>query len=144
MSFSPPFAIRCQSQAHSFLSEGPAPGTALFRSTSPRSPPCPSPSLASLPVSNYCCEQMPSEHPVVVLSLSHVQLFCNPMDYNSPGSLSVAFPRQEYWSVLPCPPPGDLPDPGIKSTSLMSPALAGSFFTTRAIWEVPGSILGLA
>ena len=42
-------------------------------------------------------------------------------------SLSMAFPRQEYWSGLPCPHPGNLPDPGIKTASLMSPALeAGS------------------
>jgi len=37
---------------------------------------------------------------------------------------------------LPCPPPGDLPDPGIKLESLMSPALAGRFFTTSTTWEV--------
>ena len=40
--------------------------------------------------------------------------------------------RQEYWNGLPCPSPGDLPDPGIEPTSLMSPALAGRFFTTSA------------
>ena len=39
--------------------------------------------------------------------------------------LSMGFSRQEHWSGLPCPPPGDLPDPGIQSASLMSPALAG-------------------
>ena len=43
--------------------------------------------------------------------------------------LSVGFSRQEYWSGLSCPPPGDLPDPGIKPTSLTSHALAGRFFT---------------
>ena len=42
--------------------------------------------------------------------------------------LSIVFPRQEYWSGRPFPPPGDLPDPGIK---LVSPALAGIFFTTE-------------
>ena len=42
--------------------------------------------------------------------------------------LSMEFSRQEYWSRLPCPPPGDLPGPGIEPTSLMSPALAGGFF----------------
>ena len=41
--------------------------------------------------------------------------------------------RQEYWSGLPCPPPGDLPDPRIELTSLMSPALAGGFFTTSTV-----------
>ena len=49
----------------------------------------------------------------------------------------MGFPRQEYCSGLPLPPPGDLPNPGIKLTSLMSPALAGGFFTTSAACEVP-------
>ena len=49
--------------------------------------------------------------------------------------LSMGFSRQEYWNGLPCPPPVDLPDLGIKVTTLMSPALAGRFFTTSAIWE---------
>ena len=45
--------------------------------------------------------------------------------------LSVGFPRQEYWSGLPFPPPGDLPDAGIKPKSLLaSSALAGGFFMT--------------
>ena len=47
--------------------------------------------------------------------------------------------RQEYWSGLPCPPPGDLPDPGIKPMSLRSPALAGRFFITSATWEAHAS-----
>ena len=51
--------------------------------------------------------------------------------------LFMGFSRQEYWSGLPCPPPGDLPDPGIEPASLMSPALAGRFFTTIATWEAP-------
>ena len=46
--------------------------------------------------------------------------------------LSVGFSRQEYWSGLPCPLAGDLPNPGIEHRSLMSPALAGGSFTTRA------------
>ena len=49
--------------------------------------------------------------------------------------LSMGFSRQEYWSGLPFPPPGDLPDPEIQSESLMSPALASGFFTTSATWE---------
>ena len=49
--------------------------------------------------------------------------------------LSMGFCRQECWSGLPYPPPRDLPDPGIEPTSLMSPALAGMFFTTSATWE---------
>ena len=46
--------------------------------------------------------------------------------------LSMGFSRQEYCSGLPFLPPGDLPDPGIKPRSLVSPALAGGFFTTSA------------
>ena len=47
--------------------------------------------------------------------------------------------RKEYWIVLPCPPPGDLPNPGIKPyvLSLMFPALARGFFTTSTTWQVP-------
>ena len=49
----------------------------------------------------------------------------------------MGFSRPEYWSGLPCPPPGDLPDPGIKPTSPVAPALAGGFFffTTSVTWE---------
>ena len=54
---------------------------------------------------------------------------------------AVDFSRQEYWSGLPCPPPGDLPDPGIEPASPLSPALAGEFFTTSAIWEAPPNTL---
>ena len=49
--------------------------------------------------------------------------------------LSMGFPRQEYWSGLPCFLPGDLPDPGTELASLTSPALAGRFFTTSATLE---------
>ena len=51
--------------------------------------------------------------------------------------LSMGFSRKEYWSGLPGPFPGDLPDPGIKPCSLTSPTLAGRFFTTRSTWEAP-------
>ena len=53
--------------------------------------------------------------------------------YQAP--LSMGFSRQGYWSGLPFPPRGDLPDPGIEPTSLPSPALAGRFFTTTTTWE---------
>ena len=55
------------------------------------------------------------------------------------GPLSVELSRQEYWSGLPCPPPRDLPEPGIEP---LSPALAGRFFTTASpgkTWVYPGS-----
>ena len=51
--------------------------------------------------------------------------------------LSMEFSRQEYWSGLPFPTPGDLPNPGIKAVCLMPPALAGGFFTTSISWEAP-------
>ena len=51
--------------------------------------------------------------------------------------LSMGFFRHKYWSELPCPPPVDLPNPGIKPLSLTSPALAGRVFTTSATWEAP-------
>ena len=47
------------------------------------------------------------------------------VDHQTP--LSMGFFRQEYWSGLPCPPPGDLPNPGIEPISLMPPALSGRF-----------------
>ena len=47
----------------------------------------------------------------------------------------MGFFRQEYWSGLPCPPPGALPDPGIKPASLVSSALAGRISTTGATLE---------
>ena len=67
--------------------------------------------------------------------LSCVQLFETPQTVALQAPLSMGFPKQEYWSGLPCPPLGDLPDPGIKPASPMSPALAGWFFTTGTIWE---------
>ena len=51
--------------------------------------------------------------------------------------LSMGLFRQEYWSELPCPPPGDIPDSGIKPVSLTSPAVAGRFFTSSGTWEAP-------
>ena len=68
------------------------------------------------------------------LSCSVAQLcptLCDPMDCSlSMDPLSMGFSRQEYRSGLPFPPPRDLPDPGIEPVSLVSPALAGRFFTT--------------
>ena len=49
--------------------------------------------------------------------------------------LSTGFSRQEHWSGIPRPPPGDLPDPEIKLASLTSSAWAGRFFPTSATWE---------
>ena len=70
--------------------------------------------------------------------LSHfrlVRLFTTQWTIALHDPLSMRFSGQEYWSGLPCPHPGDLPNPGIELASLMSPALAGRFFTTSATWE---------
>ena len=56
----------------------------------------------------------------------------DPMNCSMPGSSVHGIPRQENWSGLPFPTPGDLSDPGIKPMSLVSPALAGKFFTNSA------------
>ena len=66
---------------------------------------------------------------VCVCVLNHIQLW-DPWTVAHQALLSVEFSRQEYWNGLPFPSPGYLPDPGIKPTSLESPALAGGFFTT--------------
>ena len=55
---------------------------------------------------------------------------CNPQTIAHQAPLSMGFPRQEYWSGLPCPSPGDLHDPGIEPLHLTSPALTGRSFTT--------------
>ena len=72
---------------------------------------------------------------------SHVWLFETPWTVARQAPLSMGFSRQEYWSGLPCPPPRDLPNPGIEAAFLTSPALAGRFFTasvTRDAVSVPG------
>ena len=61
----------------------------------------------------------------------------DPMDCSLPGCqapLSMGFSWEEYWSELPCPPPGDLLDPRVELASLTSPALSSGFFTTNATW----------
>ena len=66
---------------------------------------------------------------------SRVQLSVTPCTIAHQAPPSMGFSRQKYWSGLPCPPPGDFPDPGIEPLSLTSSALAGGFFTTSATWE---------
>ena len=69
-------------------------------------------------------------------SLQPCRTLSDPMDYSPPGSsVSMGFSRQEYWSGLLFPSPGNLPNPGIESMSLMSPALTGRFFSTSTTWE---------
>ena len=67
---------------------------------------------------------------------SCVRLFSTLQTVSNQAPMSMGFPRQEYWSGLLCSFPGDLPDPGIKPASLMSPELAGGLFITRATWNV--------
>ena len=71
---------------------------------------------------------------------SHVRLFATLWTISHQAPLSMGFPRQEYWSGLPCPPPGDLSDPGIEPASLMSSTLAGGFFTSSATQEAPDKV----
>ena len=79
-----------------------------------------------------------------MLSHSARPPLCGPMDCSPQwpvahqAPLSTGFHRWEHWSGLPLPVPGDLPDPGIKPTSLASSALTGGFFATSTPWETPG------
>ena len=69
--------------------------------------------------------------------LSRVQLFAALWTEVRQAPLSMEFSGQEYWRGLPCPLPGIIAGSWIKPTSLISPALVGVFFTTRATWEAP-------
>ena len=74
---------------------------------------------------------------------SHAQLFATLWTIANQAPLSMGFSRQEYWSGLPCSPPGYLPNPGTKPASFMSPALAGGFFTTSATIALHKGIVGV-
>ena len=69
--------------------------------------------------------------------LSHVQLFAIPRTVACQTPLPMEFSRQEYWRGVPFPTAGDLPNPGIKPTSLVSLALAGVFFTIVPPGKLP-------
>ena len=66
---------------------------------------------------------------------SRVRLFATLWIVAHQAPLSMGFFRQEYWSGLPFPPPGDITNPGVKPASLTSPVLVGRFFTTSATWD---------
>ena len=72
----------------------------------------------------------------MVSHFSCVRLFATLWAVACQAPLSMGFSRQVYWSGLPFPPPGDLPNLDIEPESLMSTALVGRFFTSRATWEV--------
>ena len=74
-------------------------------------------------------------HTCMLSHFSRVWLFATLWTIACQAPLSMGSSRQEYWSGLSCPSPGDLPSPGIKPMSLTFPALAGRFITTSAIWE---------
>ena len=85
------------------------------------------------------------QHPFMIAkSLQLCPTLCNPIDGSPPGSpipgiLQARILEWQYSSIgrgkNTCPPPGDLPNPGIEPVSLMSPAWAGRFFTSSATWE---------
>ena len=72
-----------------------------------------------------CCARSLQLHPTL----------CTQWTVAHQASLTIGFSRQEYWSGLLCPPPGDLSDPRMEPVSLMSPVLAGGFSTTITTWE---------
>ena len=71
----------------------------------------------------------------MVSCFSHVQFFATLWTVARQASVSVGFPRQEYWSELSFPLPGHLLIPGIKAAALMSPAFEGGFFITITTWK---------
>ena len=77
----------------------------------------------------------------ILSRFSRVQLFVTLWTVARQAPLSMEFSSQEYWSGLLFPSPGDLPNPGIKPVSLVSPALAGRFFTTSDTWETQTPLL---
>ena len=79
----------------------------------------------------------------VMNCFSHVWLFAIPWTIACQAPLSMGFSRQEYWSGLPCLPPGGLPNPGIEPGSLISCALASGFFTTSTMLTAIGHYFSL-
>ena len=67
----------------------------------------------------------------------HVQLCATLWTVAGQAPVSMGFSRKDYWSGLPCPTPACLPDLGVDSESLMSPALAAGFLTASTTWEAP-------
>ena len=81
-------------------------------------------------------------HECMLSHFSHVPLSVTLWSAAHQAPQSIEFSRQGYWSGSPCPPPRDLPGPGVEPTSLLSPALAGTFFTTSATWEAHSVLCG--
>ena len=97
---------------------------------------------------SYLTQVEGGKHACVLSCFSYVWLFATLWTIAHQAPLSMGFSRHEYWSGLPCSPPGYQLNPGIESASLKSPALASEFFTTSATWEAweapgkPGQHLG--
>ena len=79
----------------------------------------------------------------VLCLLGCVLFFETPWSVAHQASLSMGFPRQEYWNQLPFPSPGDFPDPGIKPMSPVSPALAGRFLSLSHLGSPKTLILNI-
>ena len=84
------------------------------------------------------CIHIASVRACVLSCFSRVRLFATAWTIARQAPLSIGFSRQEHWSALPRPPPGNLPDPWIEPAPVKTPALAGRFFTTGITWEAPG------
>ena len=96
--------------------------------------PAPLPTTSSIvPIGIPQRSALPSSYSACTLSC--VWLIATPWTIAHQAPLPMGFPRQEYWSGLPFPPPGDLPTPGIKPECFVFPALAGGFFTTVPPWK---------
>ena len=83
-----------------------------------------------------CCDRVPELVKVKVLVVHLGLTLCDPVDCSPPGFSVMVFSRQEFWSGLPFPPPGDLPNPGIEPG-----CLAGRFSTASATWEAKAGSL---
>ena len=79
----------------------------------------------------YCERIIPQPRPTLCDTVAYIA---------RQADLFMGFSRQEYWSALPCPPPGNLPNLGIEPESFVSPALASGFFTTSATCEAPNDV----
>ena len=73
-------------------------------------------------------------HGYMLSCFSRIQLFVTLWTVAHQAPLFMGFSKQEYWSWLPCPSPGDFPYAGIEPVSIASSALAAGFFTTSATW----------
>ena len=85
-------------------------------------------------------EQVNLAYVCMLSCFSHVWFFVTLWTVACQAPLSMGFSRRESWSGLPFPPPGDLPNPGIKPKSLTPHALAGRFFTTSGTLEAQFSL----